>query len=272
LVQLRATTRIASVNSNIQRLSVTGAYNLRDLGGYPAPGGRSVCYGRFLRSDSLHDLTSSDVDLLLDYGVRTVIDLREKEEAALEPGRLHGIPGVTVHEVPILAALAPALGGSLPANLADTYLLCTRHCTSALRTVFQLMGNAAGGAILFHCAVGKDRTGIVAALLLELAGVPREAILEDYAASGVFLKPLVERLVRQYARDPSTGVHPDFLICDPRNMERLLESLDREHGGAEAYLRTVGVPGEVLSRLRERILCTREAAGRRRHPAALPVR
>jgi protein-tyrosine phosphatase len=258
------------MNSNKRRLAVTGAYNVRDLGGYPTAGGGKVRYRRFLRADSLHNLTSSDVELLLGYGVRTVIDLREPEEAAHEPGKLHGIPGVTVHQVPVLAALAPALGGVLPTNLAETYLLCIRHCTTALRTVFELMGKAPEGGVLFHCAVGKDRTGIVAALLLELAGVPRAPILDDYAASGVFLQPLVERLVGQYAQDPATGVHPDFLICDPRNMERLLDALEGEHGGAEGYLRGIGIHEETIVRLRERILCGEVSAERGRQLAALP--
>jgi len=111
----------------------------------------------------------------------------------------------------------------------------------------------------------------VAALLLELAGVPRAFVLEDYAASGVFLRPLVERLVRQYEQDPATGVPPDFLICDPRNMELLLNTLERDHGGAEPYLRAIGVSEGALARLRERILCEDSPAGGHRQPAALPV-
>ncbi|MBN1836444.1 MAG: tyrosine-protein phosphatase, partial [Spirochaetales bacterium] len=209
----------------MKRLGVSGAYNLRDLGGYGAGDGRRVCYGRFLRGDSLHQLTDADVRLLLDYGVRTVIDLRQAGEAALEPGRLNALPGVSVHHVPLMAELAPALGGRFPTELGATYLLSVRHCHGAFRRVFQLLADADPGAVLFHCVVGKDRTGIVAALLLELAGVPREAVLADYAASGLFLEPLVDRLARQYEQDPSTGVHPDFLVCDPRNLERLLDTL-----------------------------------------------
>ena len=239
---------------SLRRLSLTGAYNVRDLGGYRSLAGGSVCYGRFLRGDSLHDLTDGDVDLLLDYGVRTVIDLREPGESMQEPGRLNGDSGVVVHHVPLLAALAPALGGTLPTNLGETYLLCSRHCTTAIRAIFELLAGADGG-VLFHCVVGKDRTGIVAALLLELAGVPREAILADYAASGAFLQPLVERLVRQYELDPATGVHPDFLVCEPANMARLLDTLNHEHGGAESYLRNLGVSEGALERLKSRILC-----------------
>ena len=80
------------------------------------------------------------------------------------------------------------------------------------------------------------------------------AALADYAASGPFLQPLVGRLVAEYRRDPATGVHPDFLICDPANMARLLDTLRDEHGGAEAYLRGIGVSARSLDRLKANLL------------------
>ena len=239
---------------NIRRLTLTGAHNVRDLGGYAAGESGRTVYGRLLRADSLHDLTDRDVRLLLDYGVRTIVDLREPGEAAQSPGRLDASLGVRVHQVPLLAALAPALGGALPTDLGDTYVLCARHCHAALRRVFELLAAAVEGAALFHCMVGKDRTGVVAALLLGLVEAPREAILADYAASGPFLQPLVDRLVADYRRDPTTGVHPDFLVCDPANMARLLDTLREEHGGAEAYLRGIGVPARSLDRLKANLL------------------
>jgi protein-tyrosine phosphatase len=253
-------TRGVIMQANIKRLPLTGAYNVRDLGGYGPAGGGTTCYGSFLRGDSLHELTDADIGKLFDYGVRTVIDLRELEEAKLQPGRLNGLPEVTVHHVPLLAALAPALGGALPTDLGETYVLCARHCTAALKRVFELLARSEVGGVLFHCAVGKDRTGIVAALLLELAGVPREVVLSDYSASEVFLRPLVERLIRQHRQDPATGVHPDFLICDPKNMERLLDTLRSDYGGAESYLRAIGLSDQALERLKRRSVCPQAAA------------
>jgi protein-tyrosine phosphatase len=239
-----------------RKLRLEGASNVRDLGGYATGTAGATRWNACLRGDSLHRLTPADIKALLDHGVRTVIDLREPIEAEKEPSRLRGVPGVTVHQVPLLATLSPALGGAgLPIDLGELYVLCLRHGGVALKRVFELFGADGGGAVLFHCAVGKDRTGVVAALLLDLLGVSRKQILEDYTASGENLAVLAAELVRRYERNPAEGVHPDLLRCNPRNMERMLDVLQAEYGGAAGYLRRAGVSEETLSAVRARAMC-----------------
>jgi protein-tyrosine phosphatase len=236
-----------------RRLPLEGACNVRDLGGYGVEGGAATRWNRFLRGDSLHRLTRKDVRILLDYGVRTVIDLRDPPERRAEPSRLEGIAGIAVHKVPLLAELSLP-GGRIPTDLGEMYVLCLRRGAKALRRVFEILGAEHGGAALFHCAVGKDRTGVVAALLLNLAGVGRQAILEDYAASEANIKPLVEQWSRQYLENPDTGWHPDLLSCRPQNMERMLDFLEEQYGGAAGYLRRAGLEEQTLLAIRARML------------------
>jgi protein-tyrosine phosphatase len=250
-----------------RKIPLEGAWNVRDLGGLPTLSGGSTCRNRYLRGDSLANLSEADVRLLLERGVRAVIDLREPGEAAAQPSRLLDRPGVRVHPVPLFGDLNP-IGSALPTQLGDLYLLCLRHGGPALRRTFELLAGpaprledgpaAAGledeqGAVLFHCAVGKDRTGVVAALLLDLVGVTRKAIVEDYLDSGVNLKQLVDKWIAQYESDPDTGYHPDLLHCLPQNIERLLDALAETYGGAAAYLRGAGVSDAALERIRRRL-------------------
>ncbi len=311
-----------------RKLPLEGAYNVRDLGGYRTSGGGSTCWNTFLRGDSLHRLEDNDIHTLVGYGVRTIVDLREPEEVRQEPDRLAAVPGVTVHHIPLLAELMPAMAGAaLPTDLGELYVLCLKHGGGALKRVFELFGAAdgagesadrfaagaadgarttrpprsdaaeavrvagaasppgaassegaapclrAGGAVLFHCAIGKDRTGVVAALLLELLGVPRPLILEDYRQSEEHLQPLLAELARRYARDPATGVHPDLLRCLPQNLERMLDFLQAEYGGAAGYLQWAGVPEPVVRAIRARARCERgDGAEEGRRPAAVAGR
>jgi protein-tyrosine phosphatase len=238
-----------------RRLPLEGACNVRDLGGYEIDGGGSTRWNRFLRGDSPHRLTASDVRILLDYGLRTVIDLREPAERRVEPSRLEEVAGLTAHRVPLLAELFPFLpGGRLPMDLGELYVLCLRYGAPALRRTFEILGRERRGAALFHCAAGKDRTGVVAALLLDLAGSPRQAILEDYTASEANMKPFIEQWLRQYREDPTAGWHPDLFSCRPQNMERMLDLLHDEYGGAAGYLRRAGLEERTLRALRMRML------------------
>ncbi len=244
------------MNRPTRRLQLEGALNVRDLGGYEAADGRLTCWKKYLRGDSPHKITERDARVLLDYGVRTVIDLREAGEVVQWPSRMAGLAGVTVHHVPLLAELMPAMAGAmLPNDPGEIYVLCLRHGGGALKRIFEILGAGGGGVVLFHCAIGKDRTGVVAALLLSLLGTPRRVILEDYAASDENLRPLVSELASLYAEDPATGTHPDLLRCLPANMERMLDVLHSEYGGAAAYLRGVGVAENTLLTIREEAAC-----------------
>jgi len=243
-----------------QRLPFEGVRNFRDLGGYPSQLGGTVVTGRIYRSDRLDRMTPADHHRYSALGIRTIFDLRRTEEREVNPD-----PYPTVH-VCIISTLEsngyPKLGeepqdrdGAL--LLRDLYRGILDHAGRDIGTIFTGMADPNGVPALFHCTAGKDRTGMIAAVLLEWLGVPRELVLDDYEATNAYRekageRDTVERLVAQ-------GVSPEAaagLLSAPRwAMEETLGELDDDFGGVEHYLRTqAGLDDAVLGGLRASLL------------------
>ncbi len=234
------------------RVALKGARNVRDLGGYPIASGGKVRRWKLFRADALAELSDTDVSVLLGLGLRTVIDLRDPEEIAAAPDVGGLLDAVECHRIPLLAGLADGERlDETPATLGDFYVLGARYCARQFRDVFTIIAGHTEGALLFHCTAGKDRTGMVAALLYGLVDVSRAAILADYRISGVYLSAVIERLrvhIREmYGRDG----REDFLSSDRIHMERFLDFVYDEYGGAEGYLRFCGVDRSAIAALKE---------------------
>ena len=156
---------------------------MRDLGGYPLRGGGMTARGAFLRSDATGELSPLDIAKLRSMGLSLVIDLRGPGEIVAAPSRLLGLEGVRYSSRPLLDGIqSSGFAGDLPATLAELYISILDGGKARLRSVFEELSSA-DGLRLFHCSAGKDRTGVVAMLLLELAGAVDEAIVADYASS-----------------------------------------------------------------------------------------
>lgn len=239
-------------------VSLAGAYNFRDLGGYPTSDGRSTCWRRLFRSDALHELTEADVSVLRDLGLMSVIDLRTPTELERTGrGRLADEPlryahlSVTVQEGGESAA-APT---QFQADLADRYLWYLDVGAANLAAALRAIGDPAQSPVVFHCAAGKDRTGVLAALVLEILDVTRETIVQDYALTGAQMPLIMDRL----RRDPAVGdrvddLPPHLFAVEERTMERFLDLLHDHHGGAYRWALSVGVPEETLASMRERLV------------------
>lgn len=234
-------------------LAVEGAFNVRDLGGYPTASGKRTKQGVFLRSDSLHNLTESGKKALLDYGVGCVIDLRTEQEIEREPGRLGAADGVDLYRVPMADGVASNGFQGLPRRMGEMYVGLLEHSGEKIAEVFRIISAHPGCAVLFHCAAGKDRTGVTAMLLLALAGASRPVILTDYAASYGNLAPLFQA---QGEKLKALGIEiPEHVMrSDPEEMEMALDWLETNHGTAECYLRNIGVPSEALAEIRARLM------------------
>jgi protein-tyrosine phosphatase len=247
-----------------RRLVIEGAHNLRDLGGYRTRDGDLTPWRRFLRADSPHRLGAEGIERLEAEGLTTVIDLRTTAELEAMPNPFARRAGVTYRHQPIFEELAPLNLAGLDFEGGDPLFefyqsaLDDRH--EALREILVMIAGVPEGAVMFHCTVGKDRTGIVAALLLGLAEVEPEDIVADYAMT----EPLIVRLVAEYveatrARGEDPDKHARLLAAPATTMQAALGHIELRYGSAAGYLRHIGVPRGDLSALQDRLRGALEA-------------
>ncbi|HYW03987.1 MAG TPA: tyrosine-protein phosphatase [Gammaproteobacteria bacterium] len=254
-------------------LPLEGGCNFRDLGGYRATDGRRVRPARLYRSGVMAYLTPADQQRLARIGVHTIVDLRRADERAQEPTRWPD-PTVRVlaHDDPRDRSALQGLAGEQPATRAGMYVAMTGFYRSMpawlaprLRLLFEAL---AGGAVplVFHCSAGKDRTGLAAALVLELLGVAREDILADYALTNqaVDLEAFLarERSARLGLSDsshPLLTLEPEarrpMLNADADYLATALDTITAEYGSTEDYLRSVvGIGASERERICELLL------------------
>ncbi len=223
--------------------------NARDLGGHPTVDGARTRRGSLLRSDDLAQLTSEGLQSLVDHGVETVLDLRWPEEIAHQPSPVSQVAGLRYESVSLFAD-SPArwreLGGGCAKELRNCAAL--EHLQPQLRQALQVIAAASAGTLLFHCVAGKDRTGVIAALLLTLADVVPEAIAADYAASTERLR---EAYLARYA-DADRAAIIEAVRCPEEGVYNMLAWLG-DCGGVRAYLRRIGLSEAQIARLRGRL-------------------
>lgn len=246
-----------------RRIPLRGSFNFRDLGGYPAAEGRALAGGRLFRSDGLAHLDEESRARLKGLGLRTDIDLRESRESAGHPDAIEGL-GITYRHIPALGdqyypndANAPLARRSTGVeHLGEIYeLLLTEFGGQLVRAVEALAEDGAAPALV-HCSAGKDRTGIVIALTLDLLGVPDEWIFDDYAATEEFLG--TEFLAALQQRFAEAGIAADVeetATRAPRELiVRALEGVRARHGSVEQFLLSEGMDPGTPERLRRNYL------------------
>ena len=262
-----------------------GTTNTRDLGDLPTTDGGRTVPGRVLRSDNLQTLSGDDVHRLVEeVGLRDVIDLRTSAEILLEGrGPLRDVPEVThrhfsllperghhtdvfaVEEDDPLPELPEAWAESiLPRQTAEhdraeppavrSYLGYLSDRADAVVGALRALASAGPGAAVVHCAAGKDRTGVVVALALAVAGVGHDEIVADYAMTADVIDALVAKLAASptYAEDM---VQRDVASHTPRaeTMDRVLTLLDERHGGPIGWLDAHGFGADEQAALRSRL-------------------
>lgn len=231
---------------------LAGAYNFRDLGGLRTRDGRRLRAGRAFRSDTLQALTRDDVQRLYgDLGLRGVVDLRLADEVQQEGrGPLAAMSDVRYVNLPL--PMAATAGLPPEAVMPALYLACLAPGSALARAVDRLC-ELSDQPVLFHCAAGKDRTGVLAAVLLRLLDVPDEAIVADYLRSADAMPRMIERF-RTWPRyrEHMTHTPPAAYAVEVAPLQAFLAALDAQPGGASGWLQREGVP-----EARWRLLCER---------------
>ena len=250
-----------SVTHDDRKIPLEAVHNFRDLGGYRTADGRTTRWRTLYRADGLYRLTAADVDTVRALGLATVIDLRTPDELT-ERGRfpLDDHPAA-YHHLPIIdvvwsAEEVASLSDDSSEVMLHLYLDMFRRGEQELVQLLQILARPDVLPAVFHCAAGKDRTGVASAVILGVLGVPAETIVADYALSAEAMERMeawfeanMPQMVERMAQQPKA-----FRSADPRTMEGLLRLIDDRHGSMKGYVRSLGIGDDVFAALEANLL------------------
>jgi protein tyrosine/serine phosphatase len=238
-------------------LTWDGCLNVRDLGGHPTEDGGETRYGRVVRADSIRQLTDEGWKAVADYGICTVVDLRGDHELADDPPR--GLPLDVVHApfmevnetewdeiVAELGAMRPEAADAA-AEVREAYLIFLEHFRENAAAGVRAVATAPQGGVVVHCLGGKDRTGLLCAFLLELAGVGAEEIAADYAVSNERLKPRHDEWLAEAKTDEEREQLRRMLSSPAEAMIGVLDELGCRYGGVAGFLLAGGLDEDDLA-------------------------
>ncbi|MGI3168659.1 tyrosine-protein phosphatase [Pseudooceanicola sp. C21-150M6] len=239
-------------------LPYAGVHNIRSLGGYETAMGPTRADAMW-RGCALNGISVEDREDLLGRGLSTIIDLRRDDEIASAPNPLADDPRVIYLNIPLFDGLAPLdqmaeeVGGKF--DMGIRYRRALDECQDNMARVMRAIAAAGEGGVYFHCTAGKDRTGLIAALLLSNAGVAREVVVAEYALTADLGRPLMDQLrVAIGARGATPERVEQIIASAAETMEATLAYLDVEYGGPVDYLDRIGIGTEMRRQLAARLL------------------
>lgn len=243
----------------VYHLEIEGGFNVRDLGGYPTRDGQVTKHGVLVRAGTLSDITDAAQARLVDYGVKNVIDLRDEWE-------VQTYPDASARSVVMRYRNLPFIGDRLTQDAAwkaeaeqhetmfELYCYWLEHCQPQIKAIVSAIIDSEP-TTLYHCYAGKDRTGIISALILGVVGVPEEVIVQDYAETTARIQHLIA------AWRANAILHQEDMSRFERNvgssaptMENLLRHISDQYGGATNYLRLCGITDGQLDSLKTRLI------------------
>ncbi|MDB5425872.1 MAG: protein tyrosine/serine phosphatase [Phenylobacterium sp.] len=261
----------------MRHVPLAGASNFRDFGGYQGRAGRRVRLGKLYRSDRLSGLTDADFAALAPRGIRLICDLRRQTEVDGAPTRWPGEDAPEILAAPLFpdeagpSTMQRVLGDPAARNdpaqsrqfMLDLYrrLIAEPAPRAAYHAIFARLAMDQALPVLVHCSAGKDRTGVVCALLHGLLGVSREDIVEDFLLTQRYYEGAreIDRRIPQIVGAEFTDWSLEALIpifsVEAAYIEAALDALETEHGSAEAFLSgAVGLPQATLDRIKDALL------------------
>ncbi len=249
-----------------RRIPFEQVFNFRDLGGYRAHDGRTLRWRTLFRSDGLQAMTDADRSRFSGLGIRTVVDLRNP--TSVERGPAAVPQPVTVHPLPFiddegLRAFSEQFDG-IPSSEWYADVLQRGQASGVIRQAFDVFCDPATYPASFNCSLGKDRAGLMAALLLGAVGVDVQQIVDDYALSEGNLGPLRERYEanreeyvrksREKGEEPQAPMKPEAYQSPQIWMRGALDAIQAEHGSLRAFIEAQEVAGADLLRLADLLL------------------
>jgi len=237
-----------------------GCLNVRDLGGLPTEDGRRTETGAVVRADNIRKLTDAGWQSLADHGVRRIVDLRWPEE--LEHDAPREVDIEVVH-ISLLGTFDEDYVARLDAHLASVEDVTEHHSYAysdwleryreQFGRVFAAIADS-DGTVVVHCMGGKDRTGVVCALLLRLAGVGLEEIGADYAITAANLEPSTSKWIPAIEDEAERAKWQKLSATPAEAMIRVVRHVEERYGDVASYLRAAGLADEQVERLRERLV------------------
>jgi protein-tyrosine phosphatase len=235
-------------------IPLEGCLNFRDLGGYAGEGDAKIRYNRVFRSDDLSKLSPAGINRIETLGLSIVIDLRSAEELNQAPNPFRGRPGFAYHHIPLLDGINSESGGPPRIqSLPEMYKSLLTGSGSHIGRIFRVLAEAGERGTVFHCTAGKDRTGVVAALLLNLCGVAGQDIIADYTLTYDLMRPFFDTM-KEGARKAGIDIPENLLRSDAAFMREFLDFLTGTYGGAEPYLLNQGLSPRELRNLKDHLL------------------
>jgi protein-tyrosine phosphatase len=238
-----------------------GCVNVRDLGGHPTEDGRTTRFGSVVRADSVRALSDAGWAALIDYGVSRIVDLRLRSELALDPPRELSVEVVHVPLIPELDdeewVEMDAIGDAQPdvaGSIRAVYLEFLERRRPQFAQAIAAVAHAPEGTVVVHCQGGKDRTGLVVALLLRLVGVDVETIAADYALSGHNLRDQTAAWVAAAEDELERERRRRIGRAPAEAMVAVLEELERRYGSARGFLSASGLDSATIDAAAARLL------------------
>ncbi len=230
-----------------RHIPLTGLYNLREVGGYPTAQGGTVRWRTLFRSDALHRLDAAGTAAIAGLGLRSIVDLRTQMEVDIAPSALNGVTASTTHVSLLIGDLE-----ALPLELDAVYRYIIDACGKTVGEAIKLLCAPDALPALVHCSAGKDRTGIVIALILAVLGVPDEVIAADYGLSGGYLDLANTPAIGQVKASSGLGekLTNELLASPPPLIAGVLAQVRATWGSVDDYLLSYGLTVADLANLR----------------------
>lgn len=239
-----------------QRMDIDGTHNFRDVGGYPAGRGRTR-YGQLYRSDALGGVTPAGAVALAELGIEIIIDLRSRMEVSQDRAA-HPIPDAQLIQIPIYRGSRSSIIADGHVSLELLYKQTLEESPWSFAAAVSVIAESGMDPVLVHCTAGKDRTGLVVALALDVAGVDRSAVVADYTQSalnldGAWIDRTITALVSHGV--PISPRLFEVLGGSPDHaMSRVLEWLDDEYGSVAGFLEAHGMQRECVDLLHRKLV------------------